>query len=72
MALIEIDIEKKVNSYSRESRKQFGSVTSDGYSDSDSNSDFENDLVLQTRRDCHFAMTPSRVLNLRNRRRLMS
>ena len=43
MALIEIDIEKKVNSCSRESHKRFGSVAPDGWSDSDSNIDFEND-----------------------------
>jgi len=43
MALIEIDIEKKVNSCSRESRKRFGSIAPDGWSDSDSSSDFEND-----------------------------
>jgi len=43
MALIEIDIEKKVNSYSHESRKRFGSFAPDGWSNSDSNSDFEND-----------------------------
>jgi len=43
MALIEIDIEKKVNRCSRESHKRFGSVAPDGWSDSDSNSDFEND-----------------------------
>jgi len=43
MALIEIDIEKKVNSCSCESCKRFGSVAPDGWSNSDSNSDFEND-----------------------------
>ena len=43
MALIEMDIEKKVNSCSRESRKRFGSIAPDGWSDSDSSSDFDND-----------------------------
>jgi len=43
MVLIQVDIEKKVNSCSRESRKQFGSVAPDGWSNGDSNSDFEND-----------------------------
>jgi len=32
MVLIEVDIEKKVNSCSRESRKRFGSVAPDGWS----------------------------------------
>ena len=40
MAVIEIG---KVNSCSRESRKRFGSIAPDGWSDSDSSSDFEND-----------------------------
>jgi len=43
MALIKIDIEKKVNSSSRESRKRFGPVAPDRWGDSNSNSDFEND-----------------------------
>ena len=43
MAQIEIDIEKKVNSCSRESRKRFGSIAPDGWSESNSGSDFEND-----------------------------
>ena len=38
-----IDIEKKVNSCSCESRKRFGSVAPDRWSNSDSNSDLEND-----------------------------
>ena len=43
MAVIEIGVENEVNSCSCESRKRFGSVASDGWSDSDSSSDFEND-----------------------------
>ena len=43
MAVIEIGVENEVNSCSRESRKRFGSVAPDGWSDSDSSSDFEND-----------------------------
>ena len=43
MALIEIDNEKKVNSCLCESCKRFGSVSPDGWRDSNSNNDFEND-----------------------------
>ena len=71
MALIEIDIEKKVNSCSRESRKRFGSVSPDGWSDSDSNSDFENDPSAANKKRLSLHRDSKR-LNLRNQRRLMS
>jgi len=70
VALIEIDIEKKVNSCSLESHKRFGSVAPDGWSDSDSNSDFENDpgaankKRLSLRRDSkHFKLAKPKEID---------